>query len=407
MARVSLSRRSFLLSAGALLAGRLLDRVANDGHDYTEVDAFIRGELGSGYTPGIAVCVVRGERIDWAAGYGWSDIANGTRMSPETIQNIASISKTITATAVMQLWEEGRFRLDDDVSDYLPFVVRNPHFPETPITVRQLLTHRSSITDSPAYDASYACGDPAMSLMDWLRAYFDPAGSFYDATGNFLAWKPGTPDPPKQPRPYSNLAFGLLGGLVETVARVPFEEHVRQKIFEPLAMTDSGWRIAEIDRRRHAVPYGKAPDPGLAPPEGPGVDPSTGAVYHPHCLYSFTNFPDGLLRTSALDLSKFLRAYIGRGEFNRARVLEDATVEKMLTASHDEQGLCWSRTRFGSDEIWGHGGSDPGVRTVMQFSPRHRVGVIVFSNYDGWNLVREIADRSFASSKKQPRPEGV
>ncbi len=407
MARVSLSRRSFLVSAGALLAGRLLDRVANDRHGYGEVDAFIRGELGSGYTPGIAVCVVRGDRIDWAAGYGWADIANGKRMSPETIQNIASISKTITATAVMQLWEEGRFRLDDDVSNYLPFAVRNPHFPETPITIRQLLTHRSSITDGPAYDASYACGDPTMGLMDWLRAYFDPAGSFYDTTDNFLVWKPGTPEPPKEPRPYSNLAFGLLGGLVETVARVPFEKHVRQRIFEPLAMTDSGWHIAEIDQRRHAVPYGKAPDPALAAPESPGAGQSISAGYYPRCLYSFTNFPDGLLRTSAVDLSKFLRAYIGGGEFDGGRVLENATVDRMLTASHDGQGLCWSRTRSGSDEIWGHGGSDPGVRTVMQFSPRDRVGVIVFSNYDGWNLVREIAERSFAASQKQPRREAA
>lgn len=390
-----------------MIAGRLLDYVATDRYDYSEVDAFIGSELGSGRTPGIAVCVVRGERVEWTAGYGYSDIANGIPMSPATIQNIASISKTITATAVMQLWEEGRFRLDDDVSDYLPFAVRNPGFPEIPITIRQLLTHRSSITDGPAYDASYACGDPSMSLMDWLQAYFDPAGSFYDASGNFLAWKPGTPEPPKEPRPYSNLAFGLLGGLVETVARVPFVEHVRQRIFDPLSMSDTGWYLTAIDRQRHAVPYGKALDPGLAAPEGPRAGQSTGAGYHPHCLYSFINFPDGLLRTSTLDLSKFLRAYIGRGEFDAVRILEEATVDSMLTASRDGQGLCWSRTRSGSDEIWGHGGSDPGVRTVMQFSSRHRVGVIVFSNYDGWDLVREIAQRSFASSTKRPSLEGT
>ena len=132
-------------------------------------------------TPGIAACVVRGDQIEWSGGYGWADIAGKKPMTPDTIQNIASVSKTITATAIMRLWEEKSFGLDDDVDDYFPFPIRNPRFPSTAITIRQLLTRTSAITDGPAYEPSYACGDPAMSLMDWLQAYFDPLGSNYDA----------------------------------------------------------------------------------------------------------------------------------------------------------------------------------------------------------------------------------
>jgi CubicO group peptidase (beta-lactamase class C family) len=96
---------------------------------------------------------------------------NKIPMTDKTIQNIGSISKTITATAVMQLWEKGKFKLDDDVNGYLPFKERNPYFPDDPITFRELLTHKSSIKDGPAYEDSYACGDPTISLKDWIEDF--------------------------------------------------------------------------------------------------------------------------------------------------------------------------------------------------------------------------------------------
>src|ERR1700730_3807699 len=106
-------------------------------------------------------------------------------MDPErTVQNLGSISKTVVATSVMQLWEKGKFQLDDDVNDRLPFVVRSPSHPETPITYRLLLTHRSGIADSLAYRSSYVCGDPTISLEDWLKGYFTPGGRYYERQGN-------------------------------------------------------------------------------------------------------------------------------------------------------------------------------------------------------------------------------
>jgi hypothetical protein len=76
----------------------------------------------------------------------------------------------------MQLWEKGKFELDDDINQYLPFPVRNPSHPDSPISFRSLLTHRSSIADSPAYGSSYACGDPGVSLETWIKEYFTPDG---------------------------------------------------------------------------------------------------------------------------------------------------------------------------------------------------------------------------------------
>jgi len=85
-------------------------------------------------------------------------------MRADTLINVGSVTKTTICTAVMQQWERKKFSLDDDVNAYLSFRVRNPAYPELPMTFRQLLTHTSSIADGPAYDRSYACGDSRVPL---------------------------------------------------------------------------------------------------------------------------------------------------------------------------------------------------------------------------------------------------
>ena len=86
-------------------------------------------------------------------------------MTANTLQNIGSISKTVTATAVMQLVQAGRLELDEDINEVLPFPIRNPRHAQIPVTTRLLLTHQSSIQDGAAYRASYACGDPTIPLI--------------------------------------------------------------------------------------------------------------------------------------------------------------------------------------------------------------------------------------------------
>lgn len=398
MRDISLTRRAVIASIGGYVATHAFGCHANDRSTYNRIDALVDEALQAGDTPGIAACVVRGDQIEWSAGYGWADIRAGKPMSPDTIQNIASVSKTITATAIMQLWEKKKLDLDADVNDYLPFPVRNPRFPTVPITTRQLLTHTSSIGDGPAYEPSYACGDPTTALVDWLQAYFDPQGRNYDAEENFLTWRPGTFDIPEGSYAYSNLAFGLLGGLVEISTGLPFTEYCQRSIFEPLSMDNSGWALADIDRENHAIPYGSAPDQRLSASDDRNND-SDDTKYHPYCLYSFTNYPDGLLRTSVNDLSRFLRAYIGSGAFQSTRILEESTVQKMLTVSHDRQGVCWRLPVHLPKQMWGHSGGDPGVSTTMDFSPTNEIGVIVVSNFDGWKLVPEVSKALFEASR--------
>jgi CubicO group peptidase (beta-lactamase class C family) len=284
-------------------------------------------------------------------------------------------------------------------------MVRNPHFPDDQITFRQLLTHKSSIKDGLAYGQSYACGDPKIGLKDWIQGYLTPGGRYYNRDDNFFDWKPGTTDIPKGSRDYSNVGFGLLGHLVEAISGMDFAEYCKTHIFAPLGMRETGWKLADIDSRKHAVPYTYISDDFKMPEEmtiesflpryGKEKQSITKGEFFPHCLYGFPNYPDGLIRTNVKDLSRFLRAYMSEGAFEGQRILKKETVQSMLSQQHYGRGLCWSPVMRNNDQIaWGHGGGDPGIATQMQFFQKEGVGVIVFFNFDSPRKgCREIINR--------------
>ncbi len=400
-----ITRRAFLnntlFTVGGLVLGRPIFSLQED------LDRFIRERMATTPIMGLGLCLIRGGEIVWAKGYGWADSERRIPYDPErTIQNIGSVSKTFTATAVMQEWESGKFHLDDDVDRFLSFPVKNPRHPDSPITFRQLLTHRSSIRDGPAYGESYACGDPQISLQTWLEEYFTPGGGYYHAERNFHAWRPGqTGELPSQPRAYSNVGFGLLGHLVEVLSGTSFSDYCRDHIFTPLGMTDTAWYLKDLDLNRHARPYTYVPEGKIRRilgPEGMRIKSSAEGEFVPNCLYSFPNYPDGLIRTSPAQLAHFLMAYANPGALQKQRILRPETVRLMLSRDHFGRGLCWfERGLKGGDSLWGHGGGDPGINTSMYFRASDKAGVILFANTDNAGL-EYISDRMFrdASARK-------
>ena len=372
------SRRQFSMFSGGLLAFAAGCQSDKPQPQIQTADRL--AELFNSMPGGVSAAAVRGEKLVWSSGVGLADIDAGLAMTSDHIQNIGSISKTVTATAIMQLWEKGAFKLDDDINKYLPMKVRNPRFADEPITFRQLLAHRSSIKDGPSYDASYACGDPAISLADWIQGYFSPDGDYNDSENNFHSWMPGTKNPPESPRAYSNVAYGLIGFLVERITGQLFSDYCQEHVFEPLKMQQTGWHLSSIDRSQHAKLYSEADEEAddlYLAEDGLKKSEMTGSLY-PHCLYSFYNYPDGLLRTNVKDLSRFLRAYINDGMLDGNRILDKETVGLMLSNEHFGRGLCWDT--YGDGDVWGHDGGDPGVATYMGFSPTEKLGVILFFN---------------------------
>ncbi len=381
---MGLNRRDFIKMIGLALSTPAFSWQAANPSE--KLEAFIAGQMEEGPIPGLAVAAVKDGRLNWAKGFGFADLEKRIPMTPETIINIGSISKTITAAAVMQLWETGRFKLDDDINDHLDFDIRNPRFPECPITFRQLLTHRSSINDGKAYDDSYSCGDPVIVLKEWIQGYLTPGKKYYDPEDNFHTWKPGQEgELPAEPRSYSNVGYGLLGHLVEAISGEPFSSYTQERIFQPLGMTESAWFLADIDVAKHAVPYtyikGGEPQGEIIQPGENSKSIEIEEGFAANCLYSFPNYPDGLLRTSVHQLSGFLQSHINEGVYKGKRILKEETVRLMLSPEHFGSALCWTYGKMKDGrEIWLHTGGDPGINSLMVFCPKDKTGLILLLN---------------------------
>jgi CubicO group peptidase (beta-lactamase class C family) len=232
-----------------------------------------------------------------------------------------------------------------------------------------LATHTSSITDRESvYEEAYHYGgDVPEPLGEFLKSYFVPGGTYY-SKDNFLNVKPGTH------REYSNIAAGLAGYIVELAVGMKLNVYARQRIFGPLGMSNSGWFLSEVDSAKHAKLY---------------VAHNGSTI--PIQLYELTTYPDGGVRTSVSDLSKFFIALLDGGVYEGTRILDERWVEEMLRFQYTESnkpanvsleetnsGLFW-QSRFNVTRM-GHNGSDPGLRTWMLTNLSKDIGVILFTN---------------------------
>jgi CubicO group peptidase (beta-lactamase class C family) len=337
--------------------------------DSTELDSIIISTMESEHIPGLAACIVKGSQIIWTGAYGYADIEKNIAVRDSSLFKLASVSKTVTGTALMQLYDNGRFELDDPINSYLPFQVKHPLFPDSSITFRMLLTHTSSIKDnSPLYSSLYVPGDSPIPLGDFLKDYLTPGGAYYSATDNFGTAAPGTE------WDYSNVAIGLVGYLVEAITGTPFDRYCEDNLFAPLGMHETSWFLAGLDTTHIARPYSY-----------------DGSSYVPYAHYGFPTYPDGNLRTSTLQLARFLIAFMQKGQIDGIRILDSTTVELMTTvqfpAIDPSQGLIWIDIGDFIDpegpSIWGHTGGDPGVGTAMFYIPDENSGFIVLTNGEG------------------------
>ncbi|MEO0731436.1 MAG: serine hydrolase domain-containing protein [Bacteroidota bacterium] len=337
--------------------------------------------------PGFAVAVVSAEKTLYAHGFGFANRETGRPFTENTVLNLGSITKTVIGFVLMQLEEDGKVSLDDPINQHLPFPVRNPHFPNTPITVRQLATHTSSLTDGVddmLIEKTYLFTDSvnfrpeelpedyysyfqiyrtnrSVTLPEFLKNAYTPAGAWYEK-GNFLE------DPPGTVYQYTNLGATLLAYLVETVAGRPFKELTREELFTPLGMEHTYWdldRVPEEDRVTHYLSN------GLAIPD-----------------YSLITYPDGGLRTSVSDFSLYLREMIaglvGTGQLLTPKAYQ-ALMTNQLTAANfpaanfgKAHGLLWQVNHDG-DNI-SMNGADPGVVTYTLFTTSGNVGIAIFLN---------------------------
>lgn len=359
-----------VLAAMALLAISLHSpRAAAEETAPAPLDTFIRQQMEEGRISGLGAAIIVGRKVVWMKGYGFADRERRVPFTPDTVMNVGSIAKTFTGVALMRAVEEGKLSLDDDINAHLPFKVVNPYFPDAKITLRQLATHTSAISDRwEVYESTYHFGgDAPQDLGEFLKSYLVPGGKNY-AKENFIQAKPGTH------REYSNIGAGLAGYIIELAVGEKLNAYTKRHIFTPLQMKNTGWFLSEIPPGRHSKLY-----------------VAQNGITIPIELYGGTTYPDGGVRTSVADLSKLFIALLNEGEFEGVRILRKSSVDEMLrfhyTAANkpanvsldkDNAGIFW-QTKFSVTRI-GHGGSDPGLKTEMLAELSKESGVILFSN---------------------------
>ena len=339
------------------------------------IDTYIANLMMNSHSPSLVAAIIRDNNIIWAKGYG-------EQPELDRIYMIASITKVFTAVALLQLYEQGLLLLDDDVNEYLPFNLRNPIYPDIPITFRMILSHTSSISgysdelefhmysDALEKLGLYGYIPDWLPYPDWFNEYFLENGSLYKSS-NWTPYKPGAH------YIYSNVGFTLLAYLIEIISEKRIDEYVRENIFIPLEMYDTGYNISDIDESKLTIPYNYEFE----------ISPGTGNFAFPH--YNYLAMGSGAIRTTILDLARFSLLFSHSGVSNGTRILSHESVN-LITSEY----LGW--LDFGNQ--WdGHGGLIRGFVSHMFTNLRRGTAVpynvIVFTNQ--YNSLPQNLELSF------------
>lgn len=337
---------------------------------------------------GFSVAIVNEQGTVYENGIGYSNVALQQKYDENTLQNIASISKTLVGIALLKAQELGKLKLDDPINKYLPFKVENPLYPDAKITLRHLATHTSTITDNPYYlKRNYVLKpwqdlknrklvledeqvlnpyDSLISLKAYLQNVLSSNGKWYNKE-DFLKHRPG------EIFKYSNVATGLAAYIIEIATGEDFDSFTAKHILKPLRMSSSGWKFADIDFSKYSTLY-QYPDTALA-------------------FYSLITYPDGNFITSSHDLAKFLteliKGYAGEGTLLNRDSYKEYFREQLTASNYTKRN---DRNPY-SDEYnigifigssvagnIGHTGGDPGVSSIMFFNPKTKTGRLMIIN---------------------------
>ncbi len=315
--------------------------------------AWMEGQMLYRHLPGVAIGVVADQQLVWSKGFGFADVERQTPMTPQTKFRMASHSKLFTATAIMQLREQGRLRLDDPVSKYLPwFRVTRAEEDDPEITIEELLTHSSGLpreAGSHWTTFEFPTSEELRGLMADRQAPFSPE----------VRWK------------YSNLAFSVAGLVIEAVSGQTWADYVRQHIYVPLGMTASS-----VDQNVDGLAVGynrlmpdntRATNPFI---DAKGMAAATG------------------ITSTVDDMAKFASAQFRKGARGGANILSTGSLREMhrvrvLENNWTQGNAIGFAVRRERDKIYvSHGGSYPGYQTQTMLYPEGKVAVIVLTNAD-------------------------
>jgi D-alanyl-D-alanine carboxypeptidase len=330
--------------------------------------AWIENQRAYSSLPGVSIGIVHDQTLVWAQGFGWADLERRVPATADTLYRIASITKTVTATAILQLRDAGRLQLDDPLTRHLPwFAIASRHAEAPPITIRHLLTHTSGLPREAAFPY---WTDFDFPTVERLREGLTRQES---VLATETQWK------------YSNLALALAGDVVAAVSGEPYAAYVTRHILDPLGMKDTSVASPDPGDSRLARPYGRRmPDGSRAP--APYVDT--------RAIAAAAN-----ITTSVTDLARFAMLQLRDGPAGGAQILRGSTLREMQRVHWLEPdwqagwGLGFRIMRAGGKTHFGHGGSLPGYRTQLRIWPAEKLAVIAMTNADD-GAPEQLVDRA-------------
>lgn len=323
---------------------------------------------------GLSVAVVKKGKIIYNNSFGLKDIATNTPLTNNDIFRIASISKSFSATSIMQLVEAGKLSLDDDFSKLVGFTVRNPKFPQTIITLRMIMSHTGSINDSQGYFSLDAI-NPAKN-DNYTKCYND--------------YEPGTK------YQYCNLDYNMTGTVIERISGERFDNYVRNHILKPLNLY-GGYCVDSLDASRFATLYDYDSTKQLVPSPG-AYDPHRQEIQNYVMGYSTPTFsPTGGMKISAADLARYMTMHMKHGKYNGVRIISKKSSRIMQTTVAEKEGyalaLLHTDKLIPGKKLIGHTGVAYGLFSAMFFNSKKKFGIVVITNgcnpvyKDGYNLV--------------------
>jgi CubicO group peptidase (beta-lactamase class C family) len=353
-----------------------LDRVV------AELEPEIQRTMLEGKIPSAAVALVSGDKIIWSGAYGYSNLWARTPATTSTVYLIGSTFKAMSTIALLQQMEQGKFKLDDRVNDYLTdFKIQNED-PQHPVTFRHLLTHTSGLPADFGPVPVWSLDAPPT-----LEAY--------------LSKSLKVTNPPMTSEVYSNMAYTLIGYLVQKFSGVPYQKYIQEHVFTPLEMS-STWFEPKLDmEERLSIPY--------------VVDEKTGSQLATTRLKAAV-WPAGLVYGTVLNQANWLIANLNGGVFKGKRIISEQTLEQMFTKQYPQfkgpvEGLWgnesagfgltwWVQVRDG-DRYFAHSGSVPGYTAFLLGNRDRKLGFAILTNGNRAHphLIK-LADRAIDLMKK-------
>jgi CubicO group peptidase (beta-lactamase class C family) len=316
--------------------------------------------------PGLAIGVIRKDRIDWNTGYGFANIETAQAVNKNTRFMLTRPADMVVAVALLQVLGKNGISLDADINTILPTPVYHGRYANAILTPRMLLSHSSGIVDNqPVLASLYSGGDSPLRLRDFIYEYFGDSGAYF-SEDNFNVVRPG------RVYEYSRMNIALAAYLVEAVTGLEFDLYCKINPFSQLGYSSVSYFLFDLQQDKIAVPYLQV-----------------GSQLEAQPLYGYPMYPAGQLRINVEYLSRFLLTLMQNGRYGDQSILTPSQLAEMKRVQFDNldvnQALAW---RYGLVEgyaLLGLSGSDLGQSARVYMEPLRDLGIILLSNGSGYD----------------------